>query len=86
MPATAPAPFNVTRTMPIAASTQTTNSKYQTLLQNTPWAFYQLVMTQWPLNSPPDPNAHCGKPSVTFQGTSTPTPQTTICVRSSVVY
>jgi hypothetical protein len=82
MPATAPAPFNVSRIMPVPASTQTTNSQYQALLQNTPWAFYQLVMTQWPLNTPPDPNAHCGKVSVTFQGRPTPpppTPSKTIC-------
>jgi hypothetical protein len=77
MPATAPTPFNVTRTMPIPAPTQTTNSQYQKLLQNTPWQFYQLVLTQWPLNTPPDSNAHCGKVSVTFQGAST---KTTVCV------
>jgi hypothetical protein len=77
MPATAPSPFNVTRTMPIHASTQATNSQYQNLLRNTPWQFYQLVMTQWPLNTPPDSNAHCGKTSVTFQGTSN---TTSICV------
>jgi hypothetical protein len=82
MPATAPAPFNVTRTMALPASTQTTNSQYQKLLQNTPWQFYQLVLTQWPLNTPPDPNAHCGKVSVTFQGLSGPPPSSnkTVCV------
>jgi hypothetical protein len=77
MPATAPAPFNVTRISHIHACTQTTNSQYQKLLQNTPWQFYQLVLTQWPLNTPTDPNAHCGKVSVTFQGA--PPSSTGVC-------
>jgi len=77
MPAVAPAPFNVMRTMPIAGSTQGTNAQYQKLLQNTPWQYYQLVMTQWPLNTPSDPNAHCGKVSVTFQGAPT---TSSVCV------
>jgi hypothetical protein len=68
MPAVAPAPFNVTRTMPIHPSTMATNAAYQAKLQNTPWQYYQLVMTQWPVTSPPDPNAHSGKPTNTFQG------------------
>jgi len=77
MPPVAPAPFNVTRLVPIAQSTQNTNAQYQKLLQNTPWQNYQLVMTQWPLNAanapnPPDPNAHCGQASVTFQGVAAP--------------
>jgi hypothetical protein len=70
MPDTPRLAFNVTRTMKIHPSTQATNSQYQNLLGNTPWQFYQLVMTQWPLNTPPDLNAHCGKTSATFQGRS----------------
>jgi hypothetical protein len=70
MPAVAPAPFNVTRTMQINPSTINTNVAYQALMQkvNSPWQYYQLVMTQWPITSPPNPSAHSGKPSNTFQG------------------
>jgi hypothetical protein len=66
MPAVAPAPFNVTRTMPIHPSTMATNAAYQAKLQNTPWQYYQLVMTQWPVTP-----AHSGKTDNTFQGINT---------------
>jgi hypothetical protein len=84
MPVVAPAPFNVTRTMPVHPSTVNTNTAYQALMQtaNSPWQYYQLVMTQWPITSPPNSNAHSGKPTNTFQGINTaagtcPTPQCT---------
>lgn len=59
--------FNVTRTQPIGIgyptgqpdqTTPATNARYQALLANaapnSPWQYYQLVMTQWPVpgNSP----------------------------------
>jgi hypothetical protein len=63
-----PAPFNVTRVKPIHTSTQKTNQAYRAALaaQNSPFQFYQLVMTQWPLaaNSPATP----GTPANTFPG------------------
>src|SRR5262249_27518741 len=71
MPLVAPPPFNVTRIQPIDPSTAQTNSNYQALLQNTPWQYYQLVMTQWPVTTPPNPNAHSGKTNNTFQGVNT---------------
>lgn len=54
LPPAPPSPYNVTRIRPIHSSTQATNAAYQKLLAGTPWQFYQLVMTQWPLvpNSP----------------------------------
>ncbi len=63
MPLVAPPPFNVTRVQPINPSTMNTNAAYQAQLQNTPWQFYQLVMTQWPITT-----AHSGKTNNTFQG------------------
>jgi len=78
-PATMPAdaskttPFNVTRVMPIGiapGTTPATNANYQALLAkaapNSPWQYYQLVMTQWPTpgNSPQNP----GSPKFTIPG------------------
>ncbi len=77
MPATASQAtrFNVTRKMPIgigAATTPTTNSSYQALLAqaapNSPWQYYQLVMTQWP--TPGSTPANQGTPAFTFPGNS----------------
>lgn len=69
-----PTPFNVQRLTPINASTIATNKKYQAALQakGGPWQFYQLVMTQWPLqlNPPqPIPPSQTGAPGNTFPGT-----------------
>jgi hypothetical protein len=76
MPPTAPAPFNVQRIMPIGInpqSTPATNTAYQNLLKtaapNSPWQFYQLVMTQWPVPGTPPPNTNPGSPLFTFPGT-----------------
>jgi hypothetical protein len=61
-----PPPFNITRTFPIHASTQATNLAYRNALKGTPWQFYQLVMTQWPIPaSQPGIN---GAPGNTFPG------------------
>lgn len=51
LPLPVAAPFNVDRLRPIHSSTSTTNAAYRTLLRQAggPWQFYQLVMTQWPL-------------------------------------
>src|SRR5262249_12460657 len=48
-----------------------TNAAYQKLLAGTPWQFYQLVMTQWPLdvNSP----KVIGTPQNTFPGNNAST-------------
>ncbi len=61
-----PPPYNVTRTFPVNPSTQKTNALYQSALSGTPWQFYQLTMTQWPLqaSSPKVP----GTPNNTFPG------------------
>jgi hypothetical protein len=66
-----PAPYNVSRIKPVHSTTQATNTTYQTLLAGTPWQFYQLVMTQWPLmpSSPSTP----GTPQNTFPGTGATT-------------
>jgi len=61
-----PAPFNVTRTFPVHPSTEKTNTAYQAALAGTPWRFYQLTMTQWPL-SVSDPSKP-GTPANTFPG------------------
>lgn len=68
LPSPMPTPFNVTRVKPINSSTQGTNAVYQKALAGTPWQFYQLVMTQWPIvpNSPTTP----GTPNNTFPGTA----------------
>jgi hypothetical protein len=67
LPIPTPPPFNVTRTLPVNPSTQKTNALYQAALAGTPWQFYQLTMTQWPIpaNSPSLP----GTPNNTFPGT-----------------
>jgi len=66
-------PFNVTRVMPIGIATGTTpatNANYQALLAkaapDSPWQYYQLVMTQWPVpgNAPQNP----GFPKFSFPG------------------
>lgn len=71
-----PGPFNVERlpSAPIHISTQQTNAAYRGALQqrNSVWQFYQLVMTQWPLqmNPPaPIPASQPGTPQFTFPGT-----------------
>ncbi|MGH9536958.1 MAG: hypothetical protein ACRD3H_03485, partial [Terriglobales bacterium] len=68
-----PTPFNVQRLTPINPSTAATNTNYQSALQakGGPWQFYQLVMTQWPLqlNPPqPIPPSQTGAPGNTFPG------------------
>jgi len=66
LPIPTPPPFNVTRTLPINPSTRQTNAQYQAALVGTPWQFYQLTMTQWPVvpSSPATP----GTPNNTFPG------------------
>jgi hypothetical protein len=63
-----PPPFNVERAKPVHPSTESTNTVYRQALKNagSVWQFYQLVMTQWPLqpNSPATP----GTPPNTFPG------------------
>jgi hypothetical protein len=72
-----PAPFNVTRLIPINASTVNTNNAYRNLLKaargdgeagadGSVWQYYQLVMTQWPI-SPSRPDLP-GTPANTFPG------------------
>jgi hypothetical protein len=71
--------FNVTRVQPIGIgyptgqpdpTTPATNASYQALLAkaapNSPWQYYQLVMTQWPVpgNTPANP----GDPKHSFPG------------------
>lgn len=68
-PISPPAAFNVTRVFPISASTQQTNAAYRAELASRGsgvWQFYQLVMTQWPVqgNAPKNP----GSPAFTFPG------------------
>ena len=43
-------PVQVSRLNPIPDSTAALNKTYQTLMGNTVWKNYQLVMTQWPAN------------------------------------
>jgi hypothetical protein len=76
--------FNVTRTQrigtpPIAGApdnTPATNSAYQKLLAtaapNSPWQYYQLVMTQWP--TPGSKPANPGSPNFSIPGFSKTTP------------
>jgi hypothetical protein len=72
--------FNVTRTQPIGIgypspksdqTTPATNASYQGLLAktvpNTPWQYYQLVMTQWPV--PGKTPANPGDPAHSVPGT-----------------
>jgi hypothetical protein len=63
-----PAPFNVQRVTPIHPSTTNTNTAYRNMLQGagSVWQFYQLVMTQWPLD--PSQPATPGTPANTFPG------------------
>ena len=74
-----PIVYNVVRLQPINStgnnsfdtSTQATNTKYQQALSGTVWRFYELVMTQWPLQeNPPNPipPSQDGKPKNTFPG------------------
>jgi hypothetical protein len=74
-----PKVYNVVRLQPInnqgngsfATSTQATNANYQKALSSTVWQFYQLVMTQWPLQlNPPNPipASQNGFPPNTFPG------------------
>ncbi len=71
--------FNVTRTQPIGIgyppnqpdqTTPATNANYQALLAkaapNSPWQYYQLVMTQWPV--PGNTPANTGDPKHSFPG------------------
>jgi hypothetical protein len=74
LPLPTPAPFNVTRITPISTSTQATNAAYQKALAGTPWQFYKLVMTQWPIcNTPPCSPTQRGTPGFTFPGTGATT-------------
>lgn len=67
-----PVIFNVQRLKPTRFSTDSTNYKYQTALENlnSPWQFYRLVMTQWP-TVPMQPPAQPIPPSVTGQPANT---------------
>ena len=71
--------FNVTRTQPIGIgyptpqndqTTPSTNANYQALLAkaapNSPWQYYQLVMTQWPV--PGNTPSNSGDPGHSFPG------------------
>ncbi len=73
LPVPTPAPFNVTRIKPISTSTQTTNAAYEKALAGTPWQFYKLVMTQWPLCNPTCDPSMRGTPANTLPGTTTAT-------------
>jgi hypothetical protein len=72
-PPATPTVFNVQRLTPIHSSTLQTNQIYQSALKakGGPWQFYQLVMTQWPVdaNAPSEP----GTPEHTFPGTGATT-------------
>jgi hypothetical protein len=76
--------FNVTRTQRIGVppipgapdNTPATNAAYQKLLAaaapNSPWQYYQLVMTQWP--TPGSTPANPGSPDFTIPGSKKTTP------------
>jgi hypothetical protein len=76
--------FNVTRTQRIGTpplpgapdNTPATNSAYQTLLANaapdSPWQYYQLVMTQWP--TPGSTPSNPGSPNFSIPGSPATTP------------
>lgn len=80
-----PLKFNVQRLKPIfgptqqaTGNTQQTNAAYRQALaqQNSVWQFYQLVMTQWPLQlnpAQPIPVTQSGSPDFTFPGTGATT-------------
>jgi hypothetical protein len=74
LPLPTPTPFNVTRLQQVSPITQATNKSYQTALAGTPWQFYKLVMTQWPVCKPPCDPAMRGTPIHTFPGTGANTP------------
>jgi hypothetical protein len=69
-----PPAFNVTRAVDINKSTKATNTLYQSALKGQGggiWQYYQLVMTQWPLQlNPPNPipPTQNGSPANTFPG------------------
>jgi hypothetical protein len=74
-PTAHPSLFNVDRKLPINSSTASVNKSYQSALRakGGPWQFYQLVMTQWPLqHNPPQPipPTQNGAPGNTFPGTN----------------
>jgi hypothetical protein len=79
LPSPMPTPFNITRAFPIHSSTQATNKAYQAALKSQGsgvWQFYQLTMTQWPLQlNPPNPipPTQNGLPANTFPGTDAAT-------------
>ena len=79
LPSPMPTPFNITRALPIHPSTQKTNAAYQSALKSQGsgvWQFYQLTMTQWPLQlNPPNPipPTQSGAPQNTFPGTGATT-------------
>jgi hypothetical protein len=66
-----PVIFNVERKTPISGSTANTNKKYQSELaqKGGPWQFYQLVMTQWPLQLNRPQPIPPRTPDNTFPGT-----------------
>jgi hypothetical protein len=66
LPTPTPPPFNVTRKLPVHASTQKTNAAYRAALAGTVWEFYELTMSQWPSDAS-DP-AKPGTPDNTFPG------------------
>lgn len=71
-PLPTPLPFNVDRIVPIHPETVRTNDDYRNALKGTKWQFYQLVVTQWPVPTPPtaptvDPK-QAGTPDHTFPG------------------
>jgi hypothetical protein len=72
MPEVPPAPFNITRVQPINPSTENTNQAYQQLFAsaapNSPWQYYQLVVTQWPIKPQPTQLAMPANPANTFPG------------------
>lgn len=69
------APFNITRNpdAPILTATDLTSFGYQHALAGTPWAYYRLVVTQWPRvegnQTLPIPASSDGSPANTFPGT-----------------
>ncbi len=76
-PTASPTLFNVQRLVPINSSTAKSNQAYQAALQakGGPWQFYQLVMTQWPLQlNPPNPipPSQQGTPGNTFPPATPP--------------
>jgi hypothetical protein len=76
LPLPTPPPFNVSRVKKIHVSTEVTNVKYKTALAGTPWQFYQLVVTQWPLCNPTCKPEQRGNPAFTFPGSAPGTDET----------